>query len=280
MSPERCAGNASPTRFLEAGSPQSGRRKERPALRLSGAGIALLLLFATPVGIAAESPYDHSPVTYRIDSSNLTLSTFWYRVEARQAFTSWNDDAAGRLPYDVTLRPAADGEQADITLWFRNAPIVGETCNNSTLALGCAATIDEGKHWNIEIKMQREDGAYYSYRLIGDVLRHEVGHALFLPHSDDPRDIMYHALDTSSYALAQPVSNWRPVVIGVVGLIVAIVLGSVLVIRQFRSKEIEYGPLDPACDHELERKSIIVNGEWAWCEACEKCRGARPIRRE
>lgn len=239
--------------------------------------VALSLLSALPVARSVESPYDHSPVTYRIDTSNLTLSTFWYRVEARQAFEWWDEDATGRLPYDVTLRPATEGEQADITMWFRNAPVVGETCQNSTLALGCASTIDEGKHWNIEIKMQREDGAFYSYRLIGDVARHEVGHALFLPHSNNSRDIMFHALDTTSYALAQPVSNWWPVVFGVSGLLLAIVVGGFLVVRQFSAKEVEYGPLDPACDHELERKSIVVNGDWAWCEACEKCHGARPI---
>ena len=213
------------------------------------AALALALILAPALASAqppaGADPFGHSPLRYHIDDSNLTLATWWYKVRARQAFGLWEEDLEGKLAFDARFESVDDPAKADVVLWFRNARVVGETCGNETRALGCANFSIPGKVL-IEVKTQREDGAYYSYNLMGAVLRHEIGHALGLPHSPDPDDVMYFALDTTSYADAQPVQNLGAVLGGVAFLVALILVLGVVIARQMRKPDEEpEGPERP-----------------------------------
>lgn len=240
---------------LRRGPPESRKTRSPESafsafrrLRRLGCLAAVLACALAPALASAQapdaSPFGHSPIRYHLDDSNLTLATYWYKVRARQAFSLWSEDLEGKLAYDARFERVDDPAQADIVVWFRNARTVGETCGNATRALGCANFSVPGKVL-IEVKTQREDGAYYSYGVMGAVLRHEIGHALGLPHSPDPDDVMYAAIDTTSYADAQPVNNVGAALGGIAFLVALIAVLVVVIVRQMRKPD-EEEPEGPA----------------------------------
>lgn len=197
----------------------------------------LVLLVALPQVAAqngsapAASPYDHSPIRYHLDKSNLTFATRWYDVKIYQAFAWWTEHGASEMGWTPQFRRVDDAATADIRLWFRDSTRVGETCDNNTEALGCARS-DDGRTVDIEIKTRRDgDGAHYSYDVVGSVAEHEIGHALGLPHSTRRDDIMFPSFDTTAFGDARPIDDVRPVLLGL-GVVVLLIVGSIWAIAR------------------------------------------------
>jgi hypothetical protein len=189
---------------------------------------------------APASPYDHSPIRYHLDASNLTLATRWYDVKIYQAFSWWTEHGQLEMGWTPQFQRVDDASAstADVRMWFRDSTRVGDTCDNNTEALGCAHY--QGTTVDIEIKTRRDgDGAHYSYDVIGDVAKHEIGHALGLPHSARRDDIMFPSFDTTAYADARPVDDIRPALLGI-GVVLLLIVGSVWAIgRVSREREDE-----------------------------------------
>jgi len=186
--------------------------------------LVLLLLVAPAHGSRAQADESPIEVTIHLDASNLTWTTWWYKVKFRQALAYWEENDRTRFGRDVRF-VETDAADASVRFWFRDETRVGATCGHAEEALGCARRVGPTA-WDVEVKTRREDGRHYSYRLVGDVSKHEIGHVLGLPHADDPRDIMFHALDTTGYADASPPDH----PLRVAGIVLAFVVGVAVMI--------------------------------------------------
>jgi len=166
--------------------------------------VLLLAVFFTPAVSAAsgedsekilDNPWDHSPITVYIDDKNVPSHyspTYYEQVE--KALEYWEKGGNGNLDYTPVFE-VVDSEDADIMIrWVENLESVEGAPS------GVAGYANPGMSGDrfVEVEIVLEVGNYQGkgWRQYGDatmlsISKHELGHALGLGHSNDPKDIMY-----------------------------------------------------------------------------------------
>ncbi len=140
-------------------------------------------------------PWDHSPITVYINNKTVPLHySPTYYADIEKALNYWAGGGNGKLKY-IPVFEIVNSEDADIRIkWDANlqkdqgAPhgVAGETIRHIANTQFVYVNIILGvgnHHWNYWVP--------YTDTAMIAIVEHELGHALGLDHSNDPRDIMY-----------------------------------------------------------------------------------------
>lgn len=251
--------------------------------------VLIALLLGAPLALAQDAPewpagrynpFGHSPIRIFVDLSNDTED---YAGSVRAGMRYWEEGGNGALRWDVRFEEVPDRAEADIVFWLRDAGRSGPICNESESALGCARPFD--RPVPIEVVIRISDGRYRSYQQVKEVTQHELGHALGLPHSSDPNDIM------APRASLHSGTTWRPGdlprLLGGAALLLGMSLLGVLVLRRALRPTADVGrvtrmkegpcPVGRGGVHDLHPATIVTAAgeeEWLVCVACLQGRPA------
>ena len=142
-----------------------------------------------------DHPWDHSPITAYINNKTVPLHySPTYYADIEKALNYWAGGGNGKLKY-IPVFEIVDSEDADIRIkWDANlqkdqgAPhgVGGETIRHIANEQFVYVNIIFGVG-----NQQWIDWVPYSDTAMIAIVEHELGHALGLDHSNDPRDIMY-----------------------------------------------------------------------------------------
>ena len=142
-----------------------------------------------------DHPWDQYPITVYIDNKTVPFHySHTYYADIKKALNYWAGGGNGKLKY-IPLFEIVDSESADIRIrWDANlqkdqgAPheAAGETIRHTA----------NGRFVYVDIILgvgnyQWMEWVPYSDTAMIAIAEHELGHALGLDHSNDPRDIMY-----------------------------------------------------------------------------------------
>lgn len=142
-----------------------------------------------------DEPWDHSPITVYIDEQNIPPHySPSYAATVVRATEYWENGGNGKLGYTPVFE-FVNASDADIhIMWVENMEDV--TGAEEGVAGFCRPMIANGRYIHADIVLEVGDYRGFSWQQYGDanmeqLVTHELGHALGLGHSNDPRDIMY-----------------------------------------------------------------------------------------
>lgn len=177
-------------------------------------------------------PWDHSPITVYIDNINVPehySPTYIKQVE--NALDYWENGGNRKLKYDPKFSLADTENEADIyIMWVEN---LEEYAGVKKGVAGIARPYEvNGKYMRVNIILEVGNYQGYSWKQYGDanmleLVKHELGHALGLGHSNDRRDIMYPTYEQKDNIDPLLVNRTRPLIylFVIVSLILAALSG-------------------------------------------------------
>ncbi|MFQ3319303.1 MAG: hypothetical protein ACI8UR_000963 [Natronomonas sp.] len=110
-----------------------------------------------------------------------------YEPLVREALDYWTAHSAEYAGYDVALRLADDGEQADIHVSFVDS-VVDCGAHSGSGTAGCAPVLTDSQAVDRPADVQVRAGLSNESTI--RILEHELGHTLGLEHGDAPGDVM------------------------------------------------------------------------------------------
>lgn len=184
--------------------------------------ILLLLVFSFAPAASAYSyerildePWDHSPIKVFIDDENVPdhySPTYYAQVE--KSLEYWEAGGNGKLDYTPVFE-ITDSDKADIRIrWVENLENVEGA--PSGVAGYAKPYVVNGRFVQVDIVLEVGNYQGRAWRQYGDgtmlaISKHELGHALGLGHSDDPRDIMYPEYEMRDNVNPLLLSKYAPV---------------------------------------------------------------------
>jgi len=162
-----------------------------------------------------DEPWDHSPITVSIDDENVSdhySPTYYTQVE--ESLEYWEEGGNGKLAYTPVFE-ITDSEEADIRIrWVENLENVEGA--PSGVAGYAKPHLVNGRFVRVDIVLEVGNYQGRAWRQYGDgtmlaISKHELGHALGLGHSDDPRDIMYPEYELRDNVNPLLLSKYTPV---------------------------------------------------------------------
>ena len=157
------------------------------------------------------NPYEREPIRVFLDVSNLTAQTRPYADEVRAALAYWEEGGNLALSWRPDFLEVDSMADADILVWFEAAPSV--SCGGEP-ATGCGGYGVPGIPGEVWLSTRQEVAPYAApqggalarppqdmpYDVLQRVAKHELGHALGLPHSPIAGDVMsqdWHGFTTN-----------------------------------------------------------------------------------
>lgn len=143
----------------------------------------------------SDHPWNHSPITVYIDNKSVPphYSPTYY-TQVQKALNYWAEGGNGKLEYTPVFE-IVDSEKADISIrWVEN--LQKEMGAPDGVAGATIPFIVNGRFVHADIVMgvgtyQWGEWVPYSDTAMLAIVKHELGHALGLDHSNDKQDIMY-----------------------------------------------------------------------------------------
>ncbi|MCK5660131.1 MAG: matrixin family metalloprotease [Methanosarcinales archaeon] len=189
-----------------------------------------------------DEPWDHSPITIYINDD--TVPQHYepiYKESVLKAIDYWEDGGNGKLTYvpEFTFVDSATG--VDINIYFvENLETVADA-PKGVAGFASSHMQNDNPYMldNVEIVLELGNYQGYSWRAYGknnmfQISKHELGHALGLSHSSNPRDIMYFSYEQKQDIDPQLAAMTKPYFPYIVGA--AIILFSYITMGYYRNK--------------------------------------------
>lgn len=192
--------------------------------------------------LGVDEPWDHSPITIYINDD--TVPQHYepvYKESVLKAIDYWEDGGNGKLAYVPEFAVVDSETGADINVYFvENLETVADAPKGvAGFARPYKQNNDANMLDNVEIVLELGNYQGYSWKAYGEnnmfqISKHELGHALGLAHSSNPRDIMYLSYEQKQDIDPQLAAMTRPYLPYVVGAV--IILFSYLAMGYYRNR--------------------------------------------
>lgn len=216
--------------------------------------IAIVIITGMTVSVSAYSypmlgvdePWDHSPIRIYIDDNNVPQHYDpVYKDSVLKAIEYWKEGGNGKLVYTPEFMPVDSATGADIIVIFVENL---ETVDNAPEGVAGFArpymqdNRDGDANMLEKVEIVLELGNYqgrawrpYGKNNMFQISKHELGHALGLAHSSNPRDIMYFSYAHKEDINPELASMTRPYLPYAIGAVM--ILFSYIGIGYYRNRQ-------------------------------------------